>query len=345
MELHNKLYFKSALNMSETEDESVSLIVTSPPYPMIQMWDDIFSGIDGSVGEALEGGNGAAAWGLMHRQLDSVWAECFRVLRPGGFACINIGDATRKVDGQFRLYSNHSRIISAFTGLGFDSLPAVIWRKPTNAPNKFMGSGMLPAGAYVTLEHEYILIFRKGGRRTDFSEIEKELRRKSAYFWEERNSWFSDIWQFKGASQLLGSSESKAGRQRSGAYPLELVHRLINMYSFQQDRVVDPFLGTGTTLSACMLNGRAFTGYEIDGGLESLILENAGAALSGSGEFLKQRLERHREFIEDYTERKGSTKYRNREYGFSVVTRQEQNLCFPVLKDYRTEGGSIICNY
>ena len=103
------------------------------------------------------------AFELMHAELDKVWDECFRVLKSGGFLCINIGEATRTVGNEFRLYNNSSRIVSHCTGLGMVNLPNILWRKQTNAPNKFMGSGMLPCGAYVTLEHEWILIFRKGG--------------------------------------------------------------------------------------------------------------------------------------------------------------------------------------
>ena len=123
-----------------------------------------------------------------------------------------------------------------------------------------MGSGMLPAGAYVTYEHEYILIFRKGGKRLFGTEEEKARRRVSAYFWEERNVWFSDIWiDLKGAAQGLCN---KSVRNRSGAYPLELAFRLICMYSLYGDLVFDPFLGTGTTTTAAIVTGRNSIGAE-----------------------------------------------------------------------------------
>lgn len=126
----------------------------------------------------------------MHQELDKVWKESFRVIKPGGFLCINIGDATRTINGKFTLYNNHSRITKACIDFGFVGLPNIIWRKQTNAPNKFMGSGMLPCGAYVTLEHEWILIFRKGDKRIFKSANEKLVRMKSSFFWEERNVWF-----------------------------------------------------------------------------------------------------------------------------------------------------------
>ncbi|MFW6286491.1 MAG: DNA-methyltransferase, partial [Candidatus Sumerlaeota bacterium] len=179
----HSVFPSSAIDMSVLPDASVDLVVTSPPYPMIEMWDRIFAGQDADIGAALADKDGPAAFEKMHCVLDAVWRECERVLRAGGFACINIGDATRKVGDNFRLYTNHSRITNFCENLGFQSLPAILWRKQTNAPNKFMGSGMLPAGAYVTLEHEYILVFRKGDKRV-FDAEEKNRRRRSAYFWE-----------------------------------------------------------------------------------------------------------------------------------------------------------------
>ena len=125
---------------------------------MIEMWDDMFSQQSTSAKKELNKGDGFAAYESMHKVLDSTWPEAFSVLKPGGFACINIGDATRTINENFALYTNHAIILKFTQELGFSSLPCILWRKQTNASNKFMGSGMLPAGAYVTLEHEYILI-------------------------------------------------------------------------------------------------------------------------------------------------------------------------------------------
>ena len=103
---------------------------------------------------------------------------------------INIGDATRTLNGQFQLYSNHTCGCKLFFVDGLQRTARHPLEKAINAPNKFMGSGMYPAGAYVTYEHEYILIFRKGNKR-EFFRKKRELRQESAYFWEERNLWFS----------------------------------------------------------------------------------------------------------------------------------------------------------
>lgn len=306
--------------------ESVDLVVTSPPYPMIEMWDQSFSGQGAGVASHLERGEGPAAFEAMHRVLDEAWGECHRVLRPGGFACINIGDATRSIAGEFRLYTNHARIVVACEALGFQSLPAVIWRKQTNAPNKFMGSGMLPSGAYVTLEHEYILILRKGGKRV-FAPAERERRSKSAFFWEERNSWFSDLWDFKGVQQRLGSNEARA---RSGAFPFELGFRLICMYSMQGDLVLDPFLGTGTTSAAALACARDSIGVEADTGLLPVIEGTIEAGVTLGNERQLARLRAHDEFVRRYEADKGRPPgHTNTTYGFPVVTRQEIDLVLP----------------
>ncbi len=337
MQTDHTVYFQSSRDMSIIRDGEIDLIVTSPPYPMIEMWDKPFAQTDRGISSALESGDGRTAFELMHRQLDPVWTESLRVLRPGGYLCINVGDATRKVADNFRLYSNHSRIISRCESIGFQSLPIILWRKPTNGPNKFMGSGMLPSGAYPTLEHEYVLILRKGGKRS-FSTSDAKRRRRSAFFWEERNTWFSDVWDFKGARQVLPSREK---RSRSAAFPLELAHRLICMYSMQGDRVLDPFLGTGTTAAASLLNGRNSVGFEVLDGFAPIIDRTITESAAIAGTFVHERLAAHRAFITDYRTRRGKAPgYENRIYGFPVVTRQEVDLQFPVVESLKESGES-----
>lgn len=310
--------------MEAMPDESVELIVTSPPYPMIEMWDDVFQAQDPSVSTALQDSKGWLAFEAMHRLLDDVWKECYRVLRPGCLACINIGDATRTIDGVFCLYPNNARITSGMRRQGFNPLPDILWRKQTNAPNKFMGSGMLPAGAYVTYEHEYILIFRKGGKRRFRTPEEKANRRRSAYFWEERNDWFSDIWtDLKGASQDLVDPQT---RKRSGAFPFELAYRLINMFSVYEDTVLDPFLGTGTTLVASAASARNGIGVEWDRGLEGPIRAAIESTVLSGEQRVAERLQAHRLFVEDRSASGKHLKHLNGPYGFPVITRQEREL-------------------
>ena len=214
----HQIYFQDSRNMAALAPDSVDLVVTSPPYPMIEMWDAMFVDQNAEIGNALHKDDGPMSFELMHKQLDAVWQEVWRILKEGGIACLNVGDATRTINSRFRLYPNHSRILNQFLKLGFQALPAILWRKQTNAPNKFMGSGMLPPGAYVTLEHEYILILRKGPKREFNLDAEKQNRRQSAFFWEERNAWFSDVWMdVKGTSQHLSD---RAARLRSAAFLL-----------------------------------------------------------------------------------------------------------------------------
>jgi DNA modification methylase len=207
--------------------------------------------------------------------------------------------------------------------LGLETLPAVIWRKPTNSPTKFMGSGMLPGSAYVTLEHEYIIVLRKGGARR-FARQEEDRRRRSALFWEERNQWYSDLWDLRGTRQELPDG---AGRKRSGAFPLEVPFRLVHMYSIQGDTVLDPFGGTGTTALAAAAGGRSSVTVERDrelyGSIELLVRDGLGAAR----ERVTRRLQDHREFRRRYEDEKGELlPYRNEPLGTGVRTRQEREL-------------------
>jgi DNA modification methylase len=266
------------------------------------------------------------AFERMHAALDPVWAEVHRVLIPGGIACINIGDAVRKIGDDFMLYPNHARILSRMLAIGFQPLPFILWRKPTNAPNKFMGSGMLPPGAYVTLEHEYILVLRKGAKR-DFSTAEdKQRRRESAFFWEERNTWFSDVWMgLIGATQRLADNGI---RKRSAAFPFELPYRLINMFSVKGDLVLDPFLGIGTTLFAAMAAGRNGIGFELETDFRETVAGSLSTVASIAQRRLTERLANHLEFVEQRTAAGRPIKHRNRPYGFPVMTRQEVELVF-----------------
>jgi DNA modification methylase len=324
--------------MENIEDKSITLVITSSPYPIIELWDPLFSLQNSAIDQALNNNNGSLAFDLMHKELDEVWNEVFRVLCDGGIACINVGDATRKIGVDFQLYSNHSRILTHCIEVGFQTLPSILWRKPTNAPNKFMGSGMLPPGAYVTLEHEHILILRKGGKREFKTEKEKKNRRESAFFWEERNVWFSDIWDIGGISQSL---ESEDTRSRSAAYPFELAYRLVNMFSVKNDTVLDPFLGTGTTTLAAMSTGRNSIGYEINSKFKEIIYSRVEDIVSFSNKRIEDRLKNHKEFVQNRMKDGKELKYKNIHYKFPVVTKQEIELYFNKLLNINKIGSNI----
>jgi DNA modification methylase len=340
VETAHEVIVGDARQLSAVADDSVELVVTSPPYPMIELWDEAFTDLDPAVGSALNAGDGRAAFERMHACLDAVWAEVDRVLVEGGIACINIGDATRTIDGLFRMYPNHVRVSEAFLELDFVALPPVRWRKPTNRGTKFMGSGMLPPNAYVTLEHEHVLIYRKGGGRT--LEAGDEARYESAYFWEERNVWFSDLW-----TDVAGEMQALAGdsRARSGAFPLAVPYRLIHMYSVQGDTVLDPFAGTGTTSVAAMAGARNSIAYEIDPELGERIGDRLGQAGGIGRDWAERRLRNHQAFVEDRRAAGEDLAYVATHYDFPVMTRQERDIRLYAVADIERREGELIASH
>jgi DNA modification methylase len=322
-------------------DASVALVVTSPPYPMITMWDEAFAAMDPAIAGWLTR-DPSAAFEAQHRVLDAVWAECARVLVPGGFVCINVGDATRSLAGEFRLWPNHARITMACARLGLTVLPDILWRKPTNAPNKFMGSGMLPAGAYVTYEHEYVLVLRKGPGRVFRTAEDRERRRASAFFWEERNLWFSDLW-----TDLAGTSQVLRGgaRERSGAFPLDLPARLVAMYSLRGDTVLDPFAGTGTTLLAAACAERDSVGVEVVPELAEATLATVEGALRVGPARARARLSAHASFVAARRAAGKALGYHNAPHDVAVMTSQETGLTLTEPVAVRREGDAVVVEH
>jgi DNA modification methylase len=318
METDHRVVVGDARSLESLADGAVELVVTSPPYPMIEMWDGTFAALDDRVADALEAGNGRAAFEAMHAVLDDVWAEVARVLSPGGVACVVVGDATRSLEG-FRVYPNHARVLAALERHGLDPLPDVLWRKPTNSGTKFMGSGMLPPNAYATLEHEYVLVARNGAPRS--FEPNAERRYEAAYFWEERNRWFSDVWtDVPGEPQALAAD---GARDRSAAFPLAVPYRLVCMYSVYGDRVLDPFWGTGTTTLAAMAAGRDSVGVELDPEVAAAFEDRVDALPETSRHLARDRLAAHRAFVR---ERETEPDYEAVHYDTPVVTRQERRI-------------------
>ncbi|HYK93999.1 MAG TPA: site-specific DNA-methyltransferase [Thermoplasmata archaeon] len=239
---------------------SVHLIVTSPPYPMIPQWDELFEEL------------GARDYESMHGILDAAWRAAARVLVPGGILAINVGDALRRVDDEFRLWPNHARILESVERLGLRPLPYILWKKPTNKPNAFLGSGFLPPNAYVTLDCEFILLFRNGGLRS-FPPRDPN-RHASGFSRGERDRWFSQVWE-----DIRGAPQSR-GDRRTAAFPDEVPARLIRMFSCRGETVLDPFAGTGTTLWAAARAGRTALGVERDPALVSQLRERASEGSS-----------------------------------------------------------------
>src|ERR1700690_2442225 len=281
MRTEHKIILGNSQQMPELADGSVQLMVTSPPYPMIKMWDTLFATADPKIGELwhklaanAQEETARQIYHTMHEYLGKVWLETYRVLADGGIACINIGDATRRLNGKFQLFPNHSRVIEICEKIGFTTLPYILWKKPTNKPaykgkGAFLGSGFLPPNAYVTLDCEFILLFRKGKLRK--FEPKDVLRYESAFTKTQRNEWFSQIWNLKGTRQTVNELE-----RRIAAYPEEIAERLIRMFSVKGETILDPFLGSGTTVKVAIENGRNSFGYEADKNLLPVITKKIG---------------------------------------------------------------------
>ena len=241
---------RSSERMAEVPDGSVHLVATSPPYPLIEMWDAQLAAQTGVATATREG------FDASHALLARVWDECARALAPGGVLAVNVGDATRKVAGDFQCAMNHVQVTRDCEALGLQSLVPILWKKPTNKPNAFLGSGFLPPNAYVTLDCEFILLFRKGGARA--FPPKDPLRYASQFSKAERDAWFSQVWEVRGAAQ---------DDARTAPFPPEIPYRLVRMFSCLGDTVLDPFAGTGTTLAVARALGRRALGYEINADL------------------------------------------------------------------------------
>lgn len=340
-ETSHRFLCANSKNLHEIKNQSVQLIITSPPYPMVQMWDEILKSQNPKIQKAIDSKQYQLAFNEMHAVLNQTWSECDRVLQNGGFICINIGDATRTFNDNFQLFSNHTKIIDFFAQKGYSVLPDIHWRKPSNSPNKFMGSGMYPAGAYVTYEHEYILIFRKGGKRV-FNNQSRSMRQASAYFWEERNVWFSDLWEIKGTKQAFAVKNTRA---RNASFPFEIPFRLIAMYSVYGDTVLDPFCGCGTTNLAAITLGRNSIGVDIDQQFINFAKEQATQSLNQLNQKIHDRLSTHQNFINSLSEESRTKCYKNNNLNVPVKTKQEQKIQIPLINKISQSDDLISVSY
>ncbi|MGH9763102.1 MAG: DNA-methyltransferase [Blastocatellia bacterium] len=227
--------------------ESVHLVLTSPPYWTLKEYP------------ANESQLGLVAdYEQFHDELDKVWRHAFRVLVPGGRLVCVVGDVclSRRRHGRHMVMPLHADIVVRCRKIGFDNLSPIFWYKISNAAyevengSSFLGKPYEP-NAIIKNDMEFILMLRKSG---GYRQPTEEQRDSSRLTKEEHHDWFQQVWTIPGEST----------RQHPAPYPEELAYRLVRMFSFTGDTVLDPFMGTGTTLLAASKCGRNGIGVEID---------------------------------------------------------------------------------
>lgn len=239
-----------ARRLDHVTDSSVQLVVTSPPYWTLKRYNDH----DAQLGHVAD-------YDAFLADLDTVWAHCFRVLQPGGRLVCVVGDvclSRRKNNGRHTVVPLHAAIQERCRIVGFDNLAPIIWHKIANARYEVEGGGAGFLGkpyepnAVVKNDIEFVLMQRKPGGYRSPTRVERALSIISAGNYQ---AWFRQIW-----TDLNGAST----RRHPAPYPLELAERLIRMFSFVGDTVLDPFMGTATTNLAAARWGRNSIGIEID---------------------------------------------------------------------------------
>jgi modification methylase len=236
-----------ARDLSFLNNESIHLVVTSPPYWNLKRYNENPDQL-GHVND----------YESFLGELEKVWQEVFRVLVPGGRLVCVVGDVcvSRRKFGRHLVFPLHSDICVQCRKIGFDNLNPIIWHKIANASfevengSKFLGKPYEP-NAIIKNDMEFILMQRKPGGYRKPTEVQRKLSKIDK---KDFNSWFQQIWNITGAST----------RNHPAPFPLELASRLVRMFSFQGDTVLDPFCGTGTTMIAALRYGRNGIGIDIE---------------------------------------------------------------------------------
>jgi DNA modification methylase len=249
----HKVVLGDARCMSLVDDKSIHLIITSPPY-----WQLKDYGTEGQIGfdDSYES---------YINNLNLVWQECHRVLHDGCRLCINIGDqfARSVYYGRYKVIPIRTEIIRYCETIGFDFMGSIIWQKVTTCNTTggatIMGSFPYPRNGIVKIDYEFILLFKKHGKPPM---VDAKTKRKSELSKDEWNLYFNGHWNFPG--------EKQAGHL--AMFPVELPKRLIKMFSFVGETVLDPFLGSGTTTLTAMNLERNSVGYEVNRDYREMIL-------------------------------------------------------------------------
>ncbi len=257
LETTHRIIIGDSRCMKTVADESVQLIITSPPYWQLKDYGNSYQiGYNDSYEDYIN-------------NLNLVWKECHRVLEKGCRLCINIGDqfARSIYYGRYKVIPIRTEIIKFCETIGFDYMGAIIWQKVTTTNTTggavIMGSYPYPRNGILKLDYEFILILRKHGKP---KKIAKERKENSKLTKEEWNKYFTGHWNFPGEKQ----------EKHLAMFPLELPNRLIKMFSFVGDTVLDPFLGSGTTSLSAMNLNRNSIGFEINENFLPIIKEKLG---------------------------------------------------------------------
>ncbi len=269
MTTNHKIIIGDAQNMTELSDEFVHLVITSPPYWQIKDYGSQKQiGFNQTYVEYID-------------SLNNVWCECFRVLQPGCRMVVNIGDQfTRTITyGRYKIIPIREEIIRFAESIGFDYMGAIIWQKKTTMNTtggaSVMGSYPYPRNGLIEIDYEFILVFKKLGKT--LNNIPGEIKEASILTNEEWRKYFTGHWNFAGVKQ----------NEHIAMFPDELPRRIIKMFSFKGETVLDPFVGSGTTSKVAMELNRNSVGYEINKKFLPIIktkLSLAGAPLSKSKE-------------------------------------------------------------
>jgi DNA modification methylase len=245
-------------------DESVHLVLTSPPYWTLKRYPEN----DLQLGHIAE-------YEQFHDELDKVWTHCFRALVPGGRIVCVVGDVclSRRKNGRHLVMPMHADIVVRARRIGFDNLTPIIWHKISNASyevengSSFLGKPFEP-NAIIKNDAEFILMLRKPGGYRQPTEVQRD---SSRFTKEEHQEWFQQIWTIPGEST----------REHPAPYPEKLAYRLVRMFSFTGDTVLDPFMGTGTTLLAAARCDRDAIGVELESAYIRIAKRRLDKQLSG----------------------------------------------------------------